>query len=133
MKFKKSRPGRKPVYGEVLKTTVCLEVLKGDLSISEAKSKYGIKGDGNIYSWLKEFTGQVKSNNLDPMNTTNSSAGEKQQGSDDERAQELIKRNEELQAALQLAQLKITALEVMIEVAESELNIDIRKKSGTKQ
>lgn len=133
MKFKRSKPGRKPVYDEAFKSRVCLEVLKGNLSISEAKSRYGIKGDGNIYRWVKEFTEPARGSNLDPMNTTNSSAGEKQQASDDERAQELIKRTEELQAALELAQLKITALEVMIEVAESELNIDIRKKSGTKQ
>jgi hypothetical protein len=29
--------------------------------------------------------------------------------------------------------MKITGLELMIDIAEEQLNIDIRKKSGTKQ
>jgi hypothetical protein len=39
----------------------------------------------------------------------------------------------ELQKALEMANLKITSLEIMIDIAEDELNVDIRKKSGTKQ
>lgn len=39
------------------------------------------------------------------------------------------------EAQAQLAQVKLqnTALETMIKVAEKQLNIDIRKKSGSKQ
>lgn len=40
---------------------------------------------------------------------------------------------EELQEALRFAQLKIAALETMIDTAEQELSIKIRKKSGAKQ
>jgi hypothetical protein len=39
---------------------------------------------------------------------------------------------QELEAELKLAKLKIIALETMIDVAEEQLNIEIRKKSGTK-
>lgn len=45
----------------------------------------------------------------------------------------LKKKIEELTRALSDAQLKNVALETMIEVAESELKIKIRKKRGTKQ
>ena len=45
----------------------------------------------------------------------------------------LLKKIEELTKALEDAQLKNIALETMIEVAESELHIKIRKKRGTKQ
>ena len=45
----------------------------------------------------------------------------------------LKKKIEELTKALSDAQLKNVALETMIEVAESELKIKIRKKRGTKQ
>jgi len=45
----------------------------------------------------------------------------------------LEQKNRELEAALELAKLKNAALEMMIDIAESELKIDIRKKSGTKQ
>ena len=45
----------------------------------------------------------------------------------------LKQRNVELAQALQEANLLILALNTMIEVAEKELNVPIRKKSGTKQ
>jgi transposase len=45
----------------------------------------------------------------------------------------LKQQNEELLKRLELAHLKITGLELMIDQAEQELNVDIRKKPGTKQ
>ncbi|WP_161964532.1 hypothetical protein [Mucilaginibacter endophyticus] len=45
----------------------------------------------------------------------------------------LIKKIHELTKALELSQLKNLALETMIEVAESDLHIKIRKKRGTKR
>ena len=47
--------------------------------------------------------------------------------------QALKQRNAELEQAMQQANLLILALNTMIEVAEKELKIPIRKKSGTKQ
>jgi transposase len=47
--------------------------------------------------------------------------------------QALKQRNAELEQALQQANRLILALNTMIEVAEQELKIPIRKKSGTKQ
>jgi len=47
--------------------------------------------------------------------------------------EELQRKTQELEDALKMAKLKIRALETMIDIAESELNIEIRKKSGTKQ
>lgn len=46
---------------------------------------------------------------------------------------ELKKRIEELEKALVQSELRATALETMIEVAEKELKINIKKKSYTKQ
>ncbi len=45
---------------------------------------------------------------------------------------ELLKRIEELQKELELSRLKAEGYELMIEIAEKELNIPIRKKSDTK-
>lgn len=45
----------------------------------------------------------------------------------------LLLKIQELQKALEHSQLKMLALETMIEVAETELNIKIRKKRGTRQ
>jgi hypothetical protein len=43
------------------------------------------------------------------------------------------KQNEELLKKLELANLKITSLEIMIDIAEQDYKLDIRKKPGTKQ
>jgi len=45
----------------------------------------------------------------------------------------LQQHNGELKEALQLANLLILALHIMMEVAEQELQLPIRKKSGTKR
>lgn len=47
--------------------------------------------------------------------------------------QELVEENQRLQQALEQAMLKNRALETLIDVAEEELNITVRKKSGPKQ
>ena len=44
-----------------------------------------------------------------------------------------LPRKEALQKALKEAELKITALNTLIDVAEEQLKIDIRKKPGAKQ
>ena len=50
------------------------------------------------------------------------------QGSD-----ELARENERLKKALELAMLKVEALEILVDVAEDQFNIAIRKKVGSKQ
>jgi hypothetical protein len=44
-----------------------------------------------------------------------------------------VKKIQELTKALELSRLKNLALETIIEVAESDFHIKIRKKHGTKQ
>jgi transposase len=46
--------------------------------------------------------------------------------------QDLLKRIKELEKQLETSQLKAEGYEIMIEIAEKELNIPIRKKSDTK-
>jgi hypothetical protein len=45
----------------------------------------------------------------------------------------LTKKIQELSSALAKSELKVITLETMIKVAEDDLKIKIRKKSGTKQ
>ena len=42
-------------------------------------------------------------------------------------------RNKELEKQLELAQMRLTAVNTMIDIAEKEYNLEIRKKSGPKQ
>lgn len=50
-----------------------------------------------------------------------------------EQLKELERRNRELQKELEYQKLRADALDKLIEVGERELNISIRKKSGSKQ
>lgn len=125
MNIKKSRSGRIPVYDEAFKNTVILELLSGKLSMSEAKARYGIKGDGTLYRWLQQYQTIDDSVKLQPMQSDNNNQPPLPSVS--------LPIQKELEEALRMANLKITALETMIDIAESELNIDIRKKSATKQ
>ena len=52
---------------------------------------------------------------------------------DDQIAKALSQKIQELTKDLEYAKLKILGLETMIKVAEEDLNIKIKKKSGTKQ
>lgn len=51
----------------------------------------------------------------------------------DKTAEELATENEELKKALELSMMKVAALETLIDVVDDQLNIDIRKKGGSKQ
>ena len=42
-------------------------------------------------------------------------------------------RNKELEKQLELAQMRLTAVNTMIDIAEKEYKLEIRKKSGPKQ
>ena len=92
-------------------------VQQGTMTIAEAMIAYKIKGRKTIQSWLRESkTGK----NLDietksRMPTSNDSD------------------SQEFQHTLHQANLKILALETMIDVAEEQLKINIRKKPGAKQ
>lgn len=47
--------------------------------------------------------------------------------------EDLAAENAELKKALELSVLKVAALETLIDVVDNQLNIDIRKKGGSKQ
>lgn len=51
----------------------------------------------------------------------------------DSESEALLKRFADLEKALAFEKMRSRGFEVMIEIAEAELNIPIRKKSGTKQ
>ena len=100
------------------------EILSGVITVEEAKIKYGVKHKSSIQEWIKAFSSEIS--NIRPLPMSNKENAP--QTSSDEQ-----KRIKELEEALLQAQLKIAGLETLIDVAEKELHIDIRKKPGTKQ
>lgn len=106
------------------KEKIVSEVRSGLLSKRAAGRKYGLP-KSTIGNWLDK-------NNLAILLSPDTSSGLVEM-SESQEAKLLKKKIDELNRALANAQLKNIALETMIEVAERELKIKIRKKRGTKQ
>ena len=86
-----------------------------------------------LYGWLDKYLNQKECLSLEPEtdNTTDMAKKTKQQLEEDlKKARE---ENKRLKEALELEKLRSRAFDTMIDVAEKNFNIPIRKKAGTKQ
>ena len=109
-------------YSNLQKRTIVTAIEQGRLTIKEAKTAYNIKSEKSIRDWILQYKSEkveICIENTSPM------AKDKSSSKDLEK--------EALQKALQEAELKIKALNTLIDIAEEQLKIDIRKKSGAKQ
>lgn len=106
------------------KRSVCRAIRDGKMTISQAVSSYRV-GATTVYDWLK-----MENVDLSVTNTTDILKKEAKKSHslvpppDDVKA---------LQEQLAYANLKIAALNTLIDVAEEQLKINIRKKPGAKQ
>lgn len=106
----------------LVKSKVIAEVEQGRLNVYEAQKKYNISVK-TIQSWIYKNR-QEFSIFCQPS---------KQKMAKDDRKSSENNEVQSLQKALEEANLKIKALTTMIDIAEEQLKIDIRKNSGTKQ
>lgn len=101
------------------------DVQNSSLTLEQIARKYDLpKGSGGLISrWVKKYSSDFelmeKSLPLDLSSSPISESATEQEKS--------------LHQALQEAQMRIICLETMIDIAEKELNVSIRKKPGTKQ
>jgi transposase-like protein len=110
-------------YSDEFKKSVVDEVLKGVLSKEEARYKYGIKGSSAVLNWIRKFEGN-KFQSMNPKAKATKSS---------KSIEELEAENARLKQELDIEQLRNRALNVMIDIAENQFKIPIRKKSGAKQ
>lgn len=94
------------------------EIESGFLSKSEAARKYNIHGSSTINYWIAKFRESSKPTKLDYKKLTQ---------------EELIKKVKKLERELEDEQLRSEGYSKMIDIAEEQLNIEIRKKSGAKR
>lgn len=118
---KKIKSGRRFQYEASFRRKVAMEYLSGEISYGELVKKYQLKSPGNVQRWIKEY--QKQQQELLP------SGMEPPKEKFDQESSESAKKLEE---ELRLAKIKIAALETMIDLAEEQFKIEIRKKSGTK-
>jgi transposase-like protein len=109
-------------YTNLQKRTVVSAIEQGRMTIEEAHVAYKIKNPKTIREWLQQYKSEKVELCID-----------KQEPMRKKKKEEVTSQTAALQKALQEAELKIKALNTLIDVAEEQLKIDIRKKSGAKQ
>lgn len=122
-KGRKGQRGRKSQVDIGLKRQVAKEYVDGTLSYQQLSVKYGIRRE-NICRWVQQFY---------PELSGQSQTGPEMTEAEKKELEALKKQNEELKKKLEYADMKAHALEIMIDIAEQQLGIDIKKKPGTKQ
>ncbi len=116
------------------KKLIIEDYISGNETKQSVYSRYtGYPGEnGKITMWMRKFGIEdkfVKKTNFDMMSTQKK---EKSQASDDFETLKLKKRIAELEKQLQTAEMKAIAFSTMVDIAEKEFNIPIRKKHNTK-
>ena len=120
--MKKIKTGNRR-YPKSLKRKIAREYLSGKFSYAVAAEEYGLKNKGVVREFVKWYK---KSLYLESMES-------EQPVPDPTKPSSSPEELKALKSELEKAKLKIAGLEALIDIAEQELQIDIRKKSGTKQ
>lgn len=115
-------------YPDELKLKVVQEYLETNLSQESLKKKYGIRGKNCINYWMQKFS--LKKPTQQQLNIQLAMSKEVEKTKYE---LELETKVRELEKSLDYERLKTLALNTMIDIAERDLKISIRKKHGTKQ
>ena len=111
-------------YSEEFKLKICEEYLKGNEGIRSLEKRYGL-GNSRLTIWLKSYGMGIRKTIYLPLGIM---AAKKSQVGNPIEDPSLKLLRKQLQDAL----LEKELYRRMVEVAERELQLDIRKKSGTK-
>jgi transposase len=126
-KTKKTEP--KQVFTVEMQYEVVQRVLSGELTKSQAMAEYGIKGKSCVLYWMRKFEGQNdyrKGGEKLPFRLMDDQQYEKELG----RMRQRIK---DLESDLRTERLRAGLWEKVVEIAERDLGLDIRKKYGARQ
>jgi transposase-like protein len=113
-------------YSKAFKLKVLSEIESGHLTQSEAVRKYGISHRSVVNHWIKRSGKRHLLRKVVRIEMPN-----------EIKQSDIIKRLEaekrELESALANTQIKLIAMESLVEVAERKYNINLKKKNGAKQ
>jgi len=112
-------------YTEAFKVHVVMEIESGRITQSEANRKYGILGHSTVLKWCRKYGSHPLHRNPRARSA-----------SMDKKEIELLQLHNEIKALkeeLETARVKNVVLETLVNVAERELHIPIRKKFGAKR
>lgn len=117
-------------YSMSFKLGVVKEIEEGRLSVTGAKRQYGVQGCSTVLNWLRKY------GNFDWENQTPSNMPKLPQQKILELEQQvklLEKQKKLLEHQVELADKKSILFDMMIDIAEKEYNIPIRKNSSPEQ
>ena len=111
-------------YSEQFKETAAFRIVFGGETMSQVMADLDIHNSYTLRNWVSLYQRKVQTGLFVSPAMTRAQKRD---------VQVLQQHNDELEHTLQQANLLILALHTMIEVAEQELQLPIRKKSGTKR
>jgi transposase-like protein len=122
--MKREKPRK---FSEAFKRKVVSEVIEGKLSKESARRVYGIRGKSGVLNWIRRFSDSVRSISQIELTLGAMTPQEREQF-------EVLKRKiAELEKQLGEETHRSGLYKTMIEIAETQLNIPIRKKYGARQ
>lgn len=117
-------------YSMSFKLQVVQEIERGELSTTSAQRKYGIQARSTIVGWLRKF-GNFDWENQTPSNMPKS---QEQKLMELEAQVKLLQKQKALlEKQVEQADRKAIIFDIMIDIAEKEYNIPIRKNSSPDQ
>lgn len=117
-------------YSMSFKLQVVSEVERGELSVTGAKRKYGIQGRSTVVRWLRKY-GSFDWENQTPSNMPKTP--EQRIMELEAKVKLLEKQKKLLEKQVDHADKKSILFDMMIDIAEKEYNIPIRKNSLPEQ
>jgi transposase-like protein len=117
-------------YSYAFKLSVVREIESGLLGIKEAQYKYGIQGNATVSTWLRKY-GNFDWENKTTQNMPKSI--EQKLLELEQQVRLLEKQKKELEIKVERADKKVILFDMMIDIAEKEFKIPIRKKSLPEQ
>lgn len=115
-------------FPDELKLQVVQEYYETDVSQPELMRKYNIGGKNTIKKWMRKFDLQTPSEQHLELQRTMA-----KQKAKTPYEQELEAKIQKLEEQLEYEQFRTLALNTMIDIAERDLKISIRKKAGAKR
>lgn len=117
-------------YSMSFKLQVVQSIELGEMSAREARLKYGIQGDSTVVKWLRKY-GNFDWEHQTPSNMPKSQ--EQKLMELEQRVKLLEKQKAQLESQVERADKKAIIFDMMIDLAEKEYNIPIRKNSLPEQ
>lgn len=117
-------------YPMPFKMAVVEEVERTGIGVCAVARKYGIQSESTVTAWLRKF------GNFDVANKTNKpmeKSKEQKMLELEARVRLLERQNNRLQHELEMKEHKVAFFDMMIDMAEKEFKIDIRKNSSAEQ